>query len=391
MLLLFGLVFANALGYEDEEGEQPPFSNALSPPSNILEWDDFCKYKNGPDSYCKYELAPMLCQGGDQPCGEGPVPSIAIEVTTVTLQSVPMTESAPSTSQPYATTTNSMYTTTGSYVDTTTGIYPDTTVGMVPDTTVSVVADPNDVRFACDAFCKSVNDVNSYCKWWFTDPVCKGADQPCGTADLCSVSSVSTPSKSSSDSVTPTVSSADGLHHPECDYMCKSLNDVLSYCKWWMDTPVCQGGDQPCGDVSVCSSQEWPEPKTPTPAPGAHPGPSQECDAYCAGLNGDGSYCKWWKAAAVCKGGDQSCGVGECASTTPSISFRTPAIPAETEGDTHSAPNANCDAFCVAQNPSLAENLSTYCKWWLKVPVCKHGDQPCNPSICDNALSSGNP
>ncbi|KAF4713721.1 hypothetical protein FOZ62_019719, partial [Perkinsus olseni] len=44
-------------------GQDPPFANSLTPPENIPEWDDYCKYKNGPESYCKYELEPMLCQG----------------------------------------------------------------------------------------------------------------------------------------------------------------------------------------------------------------------------------------------------------------------------------------------------------------------------------------
>ncbi|KAF4656540.1 hypothetical protein FOZ61_006904 [Perkinsus olseni] len=69
-------------------GQDPPFANSLTPPENILEWDDYCKYTNGPVSYCKYELEPMLCQGGDQACGDGPVPSVGVEATTLTLESV---------------------------------------------------------------------------------------------------------------------------------------------------------------------------------------------------------------------------------------------------------------------------------------------------------------
>ncbi|KAF4751143.1 hypothetical protein FOZ63_024750 [Perkinsus olseni] len=340
-------------------GQDPPFANSLTPPENILEWDDYCKYKNGPESYCKHELEPMLCQGGDQACGDGPVPSVGVEATTLTLESVQTTVSP-------------------------TSISPLSTTSAVATTTVTTVPGANDIRYACDAYCESVNGANSYCKWWFKEPVCKGGNQPCGTLDLCTSDSPFSPTTRPSDETVP-APSVDGLHHPECDYMCKSMNNILSYCKWWMDTPVCHGGDQPCGDVGECRSQDWPEPQTPTPAPGAHPGPSRECDAYCAGLNGDGSYCKWWKAVAVCKGGDQPCGVGECATTSEYISIDTPTTVSPVDGDRHSGPNVRCDAYCVDQNPGLSGYMPTYCKWWLTVPVCKHGNQPCNPSICDNA------
>lgn len=354
MFVLAFLTFSAIVGAQD-----PPFVNDVTPSSNLPEWDDYCKYKNGPESYCKYELEPMLCQGGDQPCGDGPVPPV--EITTITLVSTPSTEAPSSTTM----------------------------------SSSSIATGGNDQRYACDAYCQSVNDINSYCKWWFQEPVCKGGDQPCGSPSICNGDSLvsTTPLTPEIESLPPVDSPSDGLHHSECDYMCKSLNNVMSYCKWWMDVPVCHGGDQPCGDVNECTSQEWPEPKTPTPAPGAHPGPSRECDAFCAGLNDEGSYCKWWKAVAVCKGGDQPCGVGDCATDTQYISVDTPMIvsPSQGDGDRHSAPNVKCDAYCIDQNPGLSEDKPTYCKWWLTAAVCKHGDQPCSPSICDTdaPLSDG--
>ncbi|EER04856.1 mucin-3A, putative [Perkinsus marinus ATCC 50983] len=89
------------------------------------------------------------------------------------------------------------------------------------------------------------------------------------------------------------------------------------------------------------------------------------CDNYCIGLNSGKSYCKSWLSVPVCHGGDQSCDTSVC-------------IP----DDTHSVESSTCDTYCVKQNPDLAEDEVSYCKWWLGTPTCFSGDQPCPPSVC---------
>ncbi|EER04676.1 Cell wall integrity and stress response component 3 precursor, putative [Perkinsus marinus ATCC 50983] len=158
--------------------------------------------------------------------------------------------------------------------------------------------------------------------------------------------------------------------------MCQSLNDEASYCKWWLPRPTCLGGDQPCGDQTVCTSQTWPPAPTPSLPAGAHPYESAPCNAYCVGLNGPTSYCKWWKNEPVCQGGDQSCSPSDCPTGTPA--------PTEGPPDAHVGPSSNCDAYCTAVNPDLSFDRVSYCKWWLHVPVCYDGDQPCGPSVCSN-------
>ncbi|KAF4691991.1 hypothetical protein FOZ60_014316 [Perkinsus olseni] len=159
-----------------------------------------------------------------------------------------------------------------------------------------------------------------------------------------------------------------------CDDMCKSLNDAGSYCKWWLPAPVCQGGDQPCGDHAVCESQTWPPPPDPTTVAGGHPYRSSPCDAFCIGLNGPSSYCKWWKPEPVCQGGNQACGPSEC----PTGDASTTAAPP----DDHTAASDNCDAYCRSLNDGLFGDRVSHCKWWLHVAVCQDGDQPCGPSVC---------
>ncbi|KAF4653752.1 hypothetical protein FOL47_010317 [Perkinsus chesapeaki] len=94
------------------------------------------------------------------------------------------------------------------------------------------------------------------------------------------------------------------------------------------------------------------------------------CDDFCIGLNSGKSYCKSWLIEPVCHGGDQSCGPASC-------------IP----NDTHAVESASCDNYCIKQNPTLAEDEVSYCKWWLSAPVCFNGDQPCPPSVCGSGES----
>ncbi|EER08653.1 conserved hypothetical protein [Perkinsus marinus ATCC 50983] len=202
----------------------------------------------------------------------------------------------------------------------------------------------------------------------FDPPTCQGRDQPCGTIAICGPAITVTP--------TDVVPTGDGTYEPACDTMCQSLNDEASYCKWWLPRPTCLGGDQPCGDQTVCTSQTWPPAPTPSLPAGAHPYESAPCNAYCVGLNGPTSYCKWWKNEPVCQGGDQSCGPSDCPTGTPA--------PTEGPPDAHVGPSSNCDAYCTAINPDLSFDRVSYCKWWLHVPVCYDGDQPCGPSVCSN-------
>ncbi|KAF4701165.1 hypothetical protein FOZ62_004772 [Perkinsus olseni] len=311
--------------------------------------DDYCKSLNGETSFCKWWFVDPVCQFGDQPCGDadcksGSAPAVP-PVDPVAPEEAPEEPSSPTS--------------------------------------------PDDVvQKTCDVYCVQLNGENSFCKWWHTNPVCQHGDQPCGTLDVCG--------QPVNISQAPALPSGDGQHHAECDKMCQSLNDATSYCKWWMNFPVCQHGDQPCGDASVCESETWPSPKAPQLPPGAHSEASAECDSMCKDMNGDGSYCKWWRSVPVCHGGDQPCGPGACdgvaAVTTPAwvsmptepvIATTTPSPRAATVAPVvsgaHSMPNAKCDAYCTELN-----GPGSYCKLWKDIPVCKEGDQPCGAAVCDD-------
>ncbi|EER13650.1 hypothetical protein Pmar_PMAR025060, partial [Perkinsus marinus ATCC 50983] len=284
------------------------------------EWDDYCRYRNGVDSTCAITSdGEMRCTPAGPACG--------------TFESYVVSETATTT---------------------------------VP----SSGPDINQIRSDCDRYCQVVNDdENSYCKWWLEYAVCIGGDQPCGTAALCGIPVDDNP---------PGGPEGDGLYYADCDAMCQSLNnDEGSFCKWWLNVPVCKQGNQPCGDVEACKSQDWAEPQTTLPSVeefSGHPHHSPACDSYCQSLNDDdSSYCKWWKAEPVCRGGDQPCGPVSCSSEAS----QTTVLPQ----DRHSGPDLNCDAYCKDQNPASTDDES-YCKWWLHVPVCKSGDQVCSPSIC---------
>ncbi|KAF4666189.1 hypothetical protein FOL47_004232, partial [Perkinsus chesapeaki] len=80
-------------------------------------------------------------------------------------------------------------------------------------------------------------------------------------------------------------------------------------------------------------------------------------------------------AEPVCYGGDQPCSSTDCDTGT--------AAPTQGPPDSHDGPSPNCDAYCTSVNPALGGDRVSYCKWWLHVPVCFDGDQPCGPSVCD--------
>ncbi|KAF4683355.1 hypothetical protein FOZ60_009244 [Perkinsus olseni] len=235
-------------------------------------------------------------------------------------------------------------------------------------TTTTTPVDAGALESTCDVYCQGLNGGASYCKFDQNPPTCQGGDQTCGTIAICGPPVTVTP--------TQAVPTGDGTYEPACDTMCQSLNDEASYCKWWLPKPTCLGGDQPCGDQTVCTSQTWPPAPTPSLPAGAHPHESAPCNAYCVGLNGPASFCKWWKDEPACQGGDQPCGSSDCASGTPA--------PTEGPPDSHAGPSPNCDAYCTSVNPGLSGDRVSYCKWWLYVPVCYDGDQPCGPSVCSN-------
>lgn len=241
----------------------------------------------------------------------------------------------------------------------------------ISSTLPATTLDPAALPRTCDAYCQQLNGEESYCKMTLAAPTCVNGDQPCGTFEACG-----------QDIPPPTTSlpPSNGSYEPACDVMCQSINDETSYCKWWQPVPTCLNGDQPCGDQTVCTSQTWPPAPTPPTFDGAHPHESAPCNAYCVSLNGEGSYCKWWKEEATCQGGGQSCGVSDCPSGTPA--------PTEAPSDSHSAHSPACDAYCVSQNPSSSDDGESYCKWWLAIPTCLHGDQHCGPSVCDAPSSA---
>ncbi|KAF4692470.1 hypothetical protein FOZ60_013426 [Perkinsus olseni] len=178
--------------------------------------------------------------------------------------------------------------------------------------TPSIGLNINQIRGDCDRYCQVMNnDEDSYCKWWLEYAVCIGGDQPCGTQSLCEL-----PNKS----ISPDGPEGDGLYYGECDVMCQSMNnDEGSFCKWWLDVPVCKDGNQACGDVDECKSQDWPAPQAPPP-------PVDES------LNDDSSYCKWWRSEVL---------------------IQNPFV----VEDRHSGPDVNCDAYCKDQNPSPTDDV----------------------------------
>ncbi|KAF4693066.1 hypothetical protein FOZ62_027074 [Perkinsus olseni] len=242
-----------------------------------------------------------------------------------------------------------------------------TTAATTSSTPTPTTPDPTALQGTCDAYCQQLNGEQSYCKTTLAAPACLGGDQPCDSFEACG--------QSIPLSTAPIPSTGDGTYEPACDTMCQSLNDEASYCKWWLPKPTCLGGDQPCGDQTVCTSQTWPPAPTPSLPAGAHPHESAPCNAYCVSLNGEGSYCKWWKEEPTCQGGNQSCGVGDCPTGTQA--------PTGGPADTHSAHSPACDDYCVSQNQSSDDNSESYCKWWLTVPTCLYGDQHCGPSVCE--------
>ncbi|KAF4654426.1 hypothetical protein FOL47_009986 [Perkinsus chesapeaki] len=407
-------------------GDAPRYTIPDKPVEYSAEWNEYCRYLNGPVSSCT-----GTCTGGGQPCGRGNAPVVTpttapVLVTTTTAapptaetEVQPVTEKTADAGcdefckslngetsfckwwntepvchlgdQPCGSSTAC----NGDGIPAVTPVVVDTNVEEAPTETVQVAAPEDAVQRTCDAFCAQLNGETSFCKWWHASPVCQYGDQPCGTIDLCGDGPSVNVTK-----VSPMLPKVDGTHYASCDKMCQSLNDATSYCKWWMNSPVCQHGDQPCGDVSVCESETWPSPAAPTLPPGAHSQASVECDSMCKNLNGDGSYCKWWRSVPVCHGGDQPCGPGECDGVpvvspetvrpTPQPALRTdPPAPvkaapsAPVVSKAHSMPNAKCDAYCAQLN-----DAGSYCKWWKDIPVCKGGDQSCAAEICDDGATS---
>ncbi|KAF4697754.1 hypothetical protein FOZ60_000098 [Perkinsus olseni] len=254
----------------------------------------------------------------------------------------------------------------GTAVSTTTSA--PSTSSTPPVTTPATTTVSNDVvQHTCDLYCQGLNGPESFCKSWLDSAVCQIGNQPCGTLDICGPAVTTQAPATTGTSV----------FNPQCDEMCQSLNDANSYCKWWKDVPVCSGGDQPCGDVAMCSSQTWPPASTPSAVNGPHQYHSPTCDVHCQSLNDEGSYCKWWMSEPVCQGGNQACTPDDCGAGE--------STPAVTTDIFHMGQNANCDAYCEDINPNVP---GAHCKWWLHIAVCHQGDQVCTPSVCETYTSS---
>ncbi|KAF4663399.1 hypothetical protein FOL47_005756 [Perkinsus chesapeaki] len=247
-----------------------------------------------------------------------------------------------------------------------TAINGQTTISPATSTTATTTISDDVVRHTCDLYCQSLNGAESFCKSWQDNAVCQGGNQACGNLDICGPA-VTTGSS---------VSTGTSVFDPECDKMCQSLNDASSYCKWWKDVPVCSGGDQPCGDTSVCNSQTWPTARTPSAVNGPHLYHSPTCDVHCQNLNDVGSYCKWWMAQPVCQGGNQVCTPTVCGAGEPTVAPTTDIF--------HMGQSSNCDAYCEDLNPGLLGGERSHCKWYLHIAVCHQGDQVCTPSVCEN-------
>jgi hypothetical protein len=90
---------------------------------------------------------------------------------------------------------------------------------------------PSDDCSTADMICKNVaGDVESYCKYWQDPPVCHGTDVACS----CGVPAPET-------TETPPDDCEAG------DMTCRSETGMeISYCKYWLDPPVCHESDIPC-------------------------------------------------------------------------------------------------------------------------------------------------
>lgn len=192
-------------------------------PDDVEVCDRYCMLLNGPSSYCKWWQSPAVCHSGGQPCGD------------VTICLAP----------------------------------------IIGTSTYDLVGDQHGGPSpACDSYCQDLNDESSYCKYWQNPAVCLSGDQPCGpsvcdtTTSVVSVSTTPTPTTipalsttlvSDTSSVRTTFTSplfggdsdSTATTFDGCDTYCKALNNEYSYCKYWLDKPVCQSGEQPCG-LSVC-------------------------------------------------------------------------------------------------------------------------------------------
>ncbi|EEQ99002.1 hypothetical protein Pmar_PMAR012010 [Perkinsus marinus ATCC 50983] len=430
-------------------------SDPTTPESS--ECDLYCKSLNGDDSYCKSWLSPPVCQKGNQRCD----PSTCIVETTEPIfggdaETTPVTSTTDDSAacDHYCKLLNGEASYCKQWQTPAVCLYgdqpcDDANVCRSPIegiTTADLDGDNHTGESsACDAYCKGLNGVTSYCKYWQHPAVCLDGDQPCGpsvcdpSTTTSSLTSEAVSTTTSSEATTPTtitiptpatttvataVSSTTGSDSAittttaggplfggdadtstspvvgegyVCDYYCQLLNGPESYCKFWQSPAVCQYGDQPCGDVTTCSSPIIGT-STYDLVGDQHGGSSSACDSYCQGLNGDSSYCKYWQNPAVCLGGDQPCGPSICdptTSTAPDSTSSTPpsSVSSTTSGTSQSVATTSlvfggdsdstieasngCDTYCKALNDE-----SSYCKYWLDPPVCQSGDQVCDPSVC---------
>merc|ERR1712137_166533 len=91
-----------------------------------------------------------------------------------------------------------------------------------------------------DAYCqKKCNDPASYCKYWLGVPVCHGSDVPCTCNNMPPPQTTEKPGCPMGGDCKPKCAKGDASCQNKC-------NDPASYCKYWLDVPVCQGSDVTC-------------------------------------------------------------------------------------------------------------------------------------------------
>ncbi|KAF4751242.1 hypothetical protein FOZ63_013132, partial [Perkinsus olseni] len=314
--------------------------------------DSYCQELNGEESYCKHWQNPAVCHSGDQPCGPAVCDPISTTATTPITTSIGSTAFTSTSSTDSAATTAAQSSTPATVIVSTSSASVSADPSTSSTTGSPVFGGDSDATTSesteCDSYCKSLNGDDSYCKSWLSPAVCQGGDQPCGSSQ-CAFTSTEPAFGGDADATTAPPSEDTAA----CDHYCRLLNGELSFCKYWQIPAVCQIGDQPCGDVDICRA----------PVVGTstidlygdqHADPSPACDAYCQGLNGVDSYCKYWQNPAVCLSGDQPCGPSVCdpSTTTSGVTSESVSSTVSSEATTVVTTTLGTTTSTTATTPS---------------------------------------
>jgi hypothetical protein len=253
----------------------------------------------------------------------------------------------------------------------------------------------------CDAYCKQKTTLErSYCKYWLRSPVCFGSETvPC-PPELC----------------VPQTTSAPPL--PPCDEYCRKRVDSSSYCKSSEMNPTCFGDDSVMCGSDVCDLSNMTMTTSTTTTTPTLP----LCDQWCKQSTGiRDSYCKYWLQLPVCFGNDTvTCPTGSCVvQTTTTMGPASPTLPlcddycrdtsrlltstcnttssvcvgaedllcsSDVCTDSAMAPGAlkSCDSFCQQE----VGDLNSYCKYWQERPSCYGaGDVGCGQPLCEVVIT----